>query len=180
MIISIAKYTAGRRARTWQSASCLHRIQSARFGRVRHHLPCRTYPPRLAARHQRIPARQRRAHRRARRPSQKQQRSGNLQLGLNGFFNEAKLLYGLNHPNIVKVTDLFEANGTAYFVMPYLRGITLHQWIKNHPRPSEFELNSIFIPPVRGAQIHSRTAVAAPRHQARKHLYHRKPNPRAD
>ena len=46
--------------------------------------------------------------------------------GLNGFFNEAKLLYGLNHSNIVKVTDLFEANGTAYFVMSYLRGITLH------------------------------------------------------
>ena len=57
--------------------------------------------------------------------------------GLNGFFNEAKLLYGLNHPNVVKVTDLFEANGTAYFVMPYLRGITLHQWIKEHPNPSE-------------------------------------------
>lgn len=77
--------------------------------------------------------------------------------GLNGFFNEAKLLYGLNHPNIVKVTDLFEANGTAYFVMPYLRGITLHQWIKNHPRPSESELNSIFIPLLEGLKyIHER------------------------
>ena len=70
--------------------------------------------------------------------------------GLNGFFNEAKLLYGLSHPNVVKVTDLFEANGTAYFVMPYLRGITLHQWIKEHPNPSENELAGIFIPLLEG------------------------------
>ncbi|OAM36096.1 serine/threonine protein kinase [Eikenella sp. NML080894] len=77
--------------------------------------------------------------------------------GLNGFFNEAKLLYGLSHPNVVKVTDLFEANGTAYFVMPYLRGITLHQWIKEHPRPSENELASIFIPLLEGLKyIHER------------------------
>ena len=77
--------------------------------------------------------------------------------GLNGFFNEAKLLYGLNHPNVVKVTDLFEANGTAYFVMPYLRGITLHQWIKEHPNPSENELSGIFIPLLEGLKyIHER------------------------
>ena len=77
--------------------------------------------------------------------------------GLNGFFNEAKLLHGLNHPNVVKVTDLFEANGTAYFVMPYLRGITLHQWIKEHPGPSENELAGIFIPLLEGLKyIHER------------------------
>lgn len=77
--------------------------------------------------------------------------------GLNGFFNEAKLLYGLSHPNVVKVTDLFEANGTAYFVMPYLRGITLHQWIKEHPNPSENELAGIFIPLLEGLKyIHER------------------------
>lgn len=77
--------------------------------------------------------------------------------GLNGFFNEAKLLYGLNHPNIVKVTDLFEANGTAYFVMPYLSGITLHQWIKDHPHAGEAELQSIFIPLLEGLKyIHER------------------------
>ena len=29
--------------------------------------------------------------------------------GLSSFFSEAKLLYGLSHPNIVKVTDLFKA-----------------------------------------------------------------------
>ena len=76
--------------------------------------------------------------------------------GLGSFFQEAKLLYGLSHPNIVKVTDLFEANGTAYFVMPYLRGITLHQWIKEHPQPSEDELAQVFIPLLEGLKyIHA-------------------------
>ncbi len=77
--------------------------------------------------------------------------------GLGSFFQEAKLLYGLSHPNIVKVTDLFEANGTAYFVMPYLRGITLHQWIKDHPNPGEEALAQIFIPLLEGLKyIHER------------------------
>lgn len=41
--------------------------------------------------------------------------------------------------------------------MPYLRGITLHQWIKDHLRPSESELNSIFIPLLEGLKyIHER------------------------
>lgn len=77
--------------------------------------------------------------------------------GLNSFFREAKLLYGLNHANIVKVSDLFEANGTAYFVMPYIRGITLHQWIKEHQTPSESELTQIFLPLLDGLKyIHGR------------------------
>lgn len=77
--------------------------------------------------------------------------------GFGGFFKEAKLLYGLNHTNIVKVSDLFEANGTAYFVMPYIRGITLHQWIKENQRPSEGELTQIFIPLLDGLKyIHDK------------------------
>lgn len=41
--------------------------------------------------------------------------------------------------------------------MPYLRGITLHQWIKEHPNPSENELSGIFIPLLEGLKyIHER------------------------
>jgi serine/threonine protein kinase len=77
--------------------------------------------------------------------------------GLKCFFDEAKLLHQLSHPNVVKVSDLFEANGTAYFVMPYLRGVTLHQWMKHHPRPSQDELESIFVPLLEGLKyIHER------------------------
>ena len=41
--------------------------------------------------------------------------------------------------------------------MPYLRGITLHQWIKEYPNPSENELAGIFIPLLEGLKyIHER------------------------
>jgi serine/threonine protein kinase len=66
--------------------------------------------------------------------------------GLKCFFDEAKLLYQLSHPHVVKVTDLFDANDTAYFVMPYLQGVTLHEWMKNNPRPSQDELEAVFVP----------------------------------
>lgn len=51
--------------------------------------------------------------------------STSFQLGLRSFVNEARILARFNHPGIVKVHRLWEANGTAYMVMPYLRGPTL-------------------------------------------------------
>ena len=41
------------------------------------------------------------------------------------FLNEARLLARFNHPNVVQVHRLFEANGTAYIVMDYVRGRSL-------------------------------------------------------
>lgn len=38
------------------------------------------------------------------------------------FLEEANRLKALSHPNIVKVSDVIEANGTAYFVMNYIEG----------------------------------------------------------
>ncbi|MCC5855059.1 MAG: right-handed parallel beta-helix repeat-containing protein [Idiomarina sp.] len=77
--------------------------------------------------------------------------------GLNSFFQEARFLHELNHPNIVKVSDLFEANGTAYFVMPYLEGITLHEWIKKHKSPSQSQLLDVFVPVLEGLKhIHQK------------------------
>ena len=35
----------------------------------------------------------------------------------NKFIEEAEALYDLQHPNIVRVTDKFEENNTAYYVM---------------------------------------------------------------
>ena len=77
--------------------------------------------------------------------------------GLSRFFDEARLLYGLSHPNIVKVSDVFEANGTAYFVMPYLEGMTLHDWLKSHPQPDKKQLCNIFVPLLEGLKyVHSK------------------------
>ncbi|WP_304335448.1 serine/threonine-protein kinase [Conchiformibius steedae] len=66
--------------------------------------------------------------------------------GLQYFYREAKLLHTLQHPNIVPVSDLFEANGTAYFVMPYIGGDTLADWLHSNPQPSHQDLQNIFLP----------------------------------
>jgi len=42
------------------------------------------------------------------------------------FLEEAKTGRRLDHPNLVKVEDCFEANGTAYLRMPFLGGEPLH------------------------------------------------------
>ena len=45
------------------------------------------------------------------------------------FIREAKNLSKLDHPNIVKVLELFEANNTAYYVMEYIDGGNLNEYI---------------------------------------------------
>ena len=40
-------------------------------------------------------------------------------LGLRSFINEAQLLASFDHPSLLKVYRFWEANGTAYMVMPY-------------------------------------------------------------
>ena len=45
--------------------------------------------------------------------------------GLQAFMSEARLLASLSHASVVKVYRLWEANGTGYIAMPYLRGPTL-------------------------------------------------------
>ncbi|MDD4759157.1 MAG: bifunctional serine/threonine-protein kinase/formylglycine-generating enzyme family protein [Lascolabacillus sp.] len=47
------------------------------------------------------------------------------------FVKEAQRLATFQHPNIVQVTDVFEENNTAYFVMEYLEGGSLEDKLKN-------------------------------------------------
>jgi serine/threonine protein kinase len=47
--------------------------------------------------------------------------------GLRSFVNEAKILARFNHPAVVKVHRFWEANGTAYMVMPWVQGPTLRE-----------------------------------------------------
>lgn len=54
------------------------------------------------------------------------------------FIQEARRLMTLDHPNIVKVVDVIEANNTAYYVMQYHDGGTLQQLVNpkdGAPRP---------------------------------------------
>lgn len=48
------------------------------------------------------------------------------------FKREALNLSRLNHPDIVKVVELFEANSTDYYVMEYIDGGSLNSYIDEH------------------------------------------------
>lgn len=48
------------------------------------------------------------------------------------FQKEAINLSRLEHPNIVRVTDSFSENGTFYYVMDYIEGQNLNDYVKSH------------------------------------------------
>ncbi len=76
---------------------------------------------------------------------------------LKDFLAEARRLrqVGTAHPNIVKVDEVFEANGTAYYVMEYLEGTTLWNYIAGHPF-DERSMLAVMMPIVNAvAYLHS-------------------------
>ena len=55
----------------------------------------------------------------------------NFERGKEGFMEEANSLVDfMNNSHIVSVYDLFEANGTVYFVMEYVQGKNLKEYVK--------------------------------------------------
>lgn len=55
------------------------------------------------------------------------------------FRREAENLSKLNHPNIVKVLDVFDENNTTYYVMQYIEGMNLNDYIQKKGRLNEKE-----------------------------------------
>lgn len=53
------------------------------------------------------------------------------------FLEEANALKAMSHPNIVRVHESFEENGTAYYVMDFIDGQSLHDIIKQNGALSE-------------------------------------------
>lgn len=49
----------------------------------------------------------------------------NFRSTMTEFMEEASILMGLEHPGIVPIQTAFEANGTAYYAMPFVEGSTL-------------------------------------------------------
>lgn len=73
------------------------------------------------------------------------------------FFEEAKVLAKLKHPNIVEVIGFFKANSTVYMVMTYDYGVTLDKVLQNKLLPvTEEFLLALFNSLLAGlAHIHS-------------------------
>ena len=55
------------------------------------------------------------------------------------FRREAENLSRLNHPQIVRVLDVFTANNTVYYAMEFVEGENLNEFLKEHGRMSESE-----------------------------------------
>ena len=55
------------------------------------------------------------------------------------FLREAKVLFDMKHPSVVRVIDFFEENGTAYYVMDYIDGPSLEDILKEKGSISEQE-----------------------------------------
>ncbi|MDE5882372.1 MAG: protein kinase [Muribaculaceae bacterium] len=53
------------------------------------------------------------------------------------FLKEAKNIFKLDHPGIVKILDIFEENNTAYYVMDFIEGENLNEIVKNNGPLSE-------------------------------------------
>lgn len=59
------------------------------------------------------------------------------------FKKEAENLSKLSHPNIVKVVDVFDENNTTYYVMEFIEGKNLDEYIKQKGHLSELEVVSV-------------------------------------
>ncbi len=71
---------------------------------------------------------------------------------LERFKREARHMYKINHPNIVRVHDLFEENGTAYYVMDLVDGESMRSRLERTHHPlSEAEVSQVVLPQVLNA-----------------------------
>ena len=55
------------------------------------------------------------------------------------FIREAQMIAALDNPHIIKIFDVFEENGTAYYVMPFLDGGSLADLVNKHGPLSELK-----------------------------------------
>lgn len=60
------------------------------------------------------------------------------------FLSEARNLFKMNHPNIVRVTDMIEEDDTVAFVMEYIEGKTLKDYLEDKGKLSDKEITNLF------------------------------------
>ena len=81
---------------------------------------------------------------------------GNYRWGLSRFITEAQTLAKFDHPNIVRVLSVFEANNTAYMVMRYEKGQSLQEMLPRGKTLEEVQLMNILFPVLGGLrEIHA-------------------------
>ncbi|MYA36265.1 MAG: SUMF1/EgtB/PvdO family nonheme iron enzyme [Gammaproteobacteria bacterium] len=80
----------------------------------------------------------------------------NFAWGLEKFKEEARTLTRFRHPNLVRVSDYFEANNTAYIVMDYEDGESLNEILRRKSTLTEDQLKRVVLPIADGLrQVHA-------------------------
>jgi serine/threonine protein kinase len=72
--------------------------------------------------------------------------------GLERFVHEAETLDRFQHPNIVRVMDVFETNNTAYMIMDYEWGESLGSVLTRQKTLSDLELCGLLLPVLDGLE----------------------------
>lgn len=98
-------------------------------------------------------------------------------LGLKCFFEEGRVLSGIRHPNVVRVTNFFRANQTVYMVMEYADGRSLAgQLERKGGRLEERSIRKLFAPIVAGLrEVHSNRLLHLDIKPANIYLRHKQP-----
>jgi uncharacterized protein (TIGR02145 family) len=60
------------------------------------------------------------------------------------FIAEARNMFKMSHPNIIKVTDLIDDGDTVAFVMEYIEGETLKEYLDRKGKLSDDEIKNLF------------------------------------
>ena len=77
----------------------------------------------------------------------------NLAWARDRFVQEGRALAACEHPNVIHVYEMIEANGTAYMVTKFEAGRSLSAWLKEvNGTPTESELRAILMPLLAGLE----------------------------
>lgn len=77
---------------------------------------------------------------------------------MKAFIKESRRLQslGIEHPNVVRINEVFEANNTAYYVMEYIEGASLQDYVKKHGPMSADAAKALLLPLIEAvATLHS-------------------------
>ena len=94
--------------------------------------------------------------------------------GLERFLSEARTLARFEHPNIVRVLSIFEANNTAYMVMRFEEGEDLGTLLDRRGTLPQTRTDRLPDAGAGGTAADPQLGLHPPRHQARKHLHPRR------
>lgn len=74
---------------------------------------------------------------------------------LNSFSKEARRLQSLHidNPNVIKINEIFTANNTAYYIMEYIEGVDLGNYVAREGALSQAATEAIMLPIIKAVAV---------------------------